>query len=159
MHPHALISHDLSTFLDAIAHISRKFFGTCQDRSLGTGSARKGVRTRCPYRRCGVDTEIPYRLFLLILCSGESVEAEFIVIGSPGIQAVHTEFPKFSTGCLSSIGGRLPHACLPPAFPIRRQDAPRTILLAQLSRAHGLFSKSASVPVQTINVSMLGSRK
>ena len=25
-------------------------------------SAKKGVRNRCPYRRCGVDTEIPYRL-------------------------------------------------------------------------------------------------
>ena len=24
-------------------------------------SAKNGVRNRCPYRRCGVDTEIPYR--------------------------------------------------------------------------------------------------
>ena len=50
------------------------------------------VRNGCPYRRCGVDTEILYRLFCLILCSGESVEAEF----SPwfgGIQAVDTELP------------------------------------------------------------------
>ena len=41
--------------------------------------ARNGVCTqatgiasnRCPYRRCGVDTEIPYRLFSVILCRGE----------------------------------------------------------------------------------------
>ena len=47
------------------------------DRSLGNGVRKNGVRNRCPYRRCGVDTEIPYRLFSLIFCSGESVEAEF----------------------------------------------------------------------------------
>ena len=29
------------------------------------------------YRRCGVDTEIPYRLFSLRLCSDESLEADF----------------------------------------------------------------------------------
>ena len=46
-------------------------------RSLGNGVPKNGVRNRCPYRRCGVDTEIPYRLLSLILCSGESVEAEF----------------------------------------------------------------------------------
>ena len=31
-------------------------------RSLGNGVHKNGVRNRCPYRRCGVDTEIPYRL-------------------------------------------------------------------------------------------------
>ena len=35
-------------------------------RSLGNGVRKNGVRNRCPYRRCGVDTEIPYRLFSLI---------------------------------------------------------------------------------------------
>ena len=30
--------------------------------SLGNGVRKNGVRNRCPYRRCGVDTEIPYRL-------------------------------------------------------------------------------------------------
>ena len=30
-------------------------------RSLGNGVRKNGVRNRCPYRRCGVDTEIPYR--------------------------------------------------------------------------------------------------
>ena len=33
-----------------------------RDRSLGNGVRKNGVRNRCPYRRCGVDTEIPYRL-------------------------------------------------------------------------------------------------
>ena len=32
------------------------------NRSLGNGVRKNGVRNRCPYRRCGVDTEIPYRL-------------------------------------------------------------------------------------------------
>ena len=31
-------------------------------RSLGNGVRKNGIRNRCPYRRCGVDTEIPYRL-------------------------------------------------------------------------------------------------
>ena len=29
---------------------------------LGNGVRKNGVRNRCPYRRCGVDTEIPYWL-------------------------------------------------------------------------------------------------
>ena len=33
-------------------------------RSLGNGVRKNGVRNRCPYRRCGVDTEILYRLSL-----------------------------------------------------------------------------------------------
>ena len=44
---------------------------------LGECRRKNGVRNRCPYRRCGVDTEIPYRLFSLMLCRGRSVEAEF----------------------------------------------------------------------------------
>ena len=32
------------------------------NRSLGNGVHENGVRNRCPHRRCGVDTEIPYRL-------------------------------------------------------------------------------------------------
>ena len=31
-------------------------------RSLGSGVRKNGVRNRCLYWRCGVDTEIPYRL-------------------------------------------------------------------------------------------------
>ena len=42
-------------------------------------------------RQCGVDTEIPYQLFSLILCRGESVEARSVV-GFGGIQAVDAEF-------------------------------------------------------------------
>ena len=30
-------------------------------RSLGNGVRKNGVRNQCPYRRCGVDTEIPHR--------------------------------------------------------------------------------------------------
>ena len=41
------------------------------------GRPRAKVRNRCPYRRFGVDTEIPYRLFSLIFCRGESGETEF----------------------------------------------------------------------------------
>ena len=69
------------------------------------------VRNRCPYRRCGVDTKIPYRLFSLILGSGELVEAE--------LTCWFRRHPRlnFRIGFLSSIGGRLPHPCLPPPFP------------------------------------------
>ena len=45
-------------------------------RSLGNGVRKNGVRNPCPYRRYGVDTEFPYRLFSLILCRGKSVEAK-----------------------------------------------------------------------------------
>ena len=64
--------------------------GDLENRSLRNGVRKNGVRNRCPYRRFGVDTEIPYRLFSLILCRGESVEAE-LVLGA--IQAVDAEFP------------------------------------------------------------------
>ena len=38
-------------------------------RSLGNGVRKNGVRNRCPYRRCGVDTEIPYQLpFWRVFC-------------------------------------------------------------------------------------------
>ena len=61
-------------------------------RSLGNGVRKNGVRNRCPYRRCGVDTEIQYRLLSLILCGVESLEAELLV-GFGGIEAIDTEFP------------------------------------------------------------------
>ena len=63
-----------------------------QSRSLGNGVRKNGVRNRCPHRRCRVNTEIPYRLFSLILCSGESLEAEF-TRWFGGIEAIDTEFP------------------------------------------------------------------
>ena len=41
-----------------------------------------------------MDAETPYRLFSLILCSGESLEAEFTRCrGFGGIEAIDTEFP------------------------------------------------------------------
>ena len=53
-------------------------------RSLGYGVRKNGVHNRCPYRRCGVDTEIPYRLpvwteFFLFLPVrvARGVDAEF----------------------------------------------------------------------------------
>ena len=53
-------------------------------RSLGNGVRKNGIRNRCPYRRCGVDTEIPYRLpfwreFCLNLqvCVASGVDTEF----------------------------------------------------------------------------------
>ena len=45
-------------------------------RSLGNRVCKNRDRNQCPYRRFGVDTEFPYRLFSLILCRGESVGAE-----------------------------------------------------------------------------------
>ena len=54
-------------------------------RSLGNGARKNGVRNRCPYRRCGVDTEIPYRLpFRREICLFLPVRA------APGVD---TEFP------------------------------------------------------------------
>ena len=70
--------------------------------SLGNGVRKNGVRNRCPYQRCGVDTEIPYRLFSLILCSGESVEAEFT---HWFLEASRQSILNFRIGFLSSIGG------------------------------------------------------
>ena len=54
-------------------------------RSLGNGVRKNGVRNRCPYRRCGVDTEVPYRLpFWKEFCLFLPVRVD------PGVD---TEFP------------------------------------------------------------------
>ena len=53
-------------------------------RSLGNGIRKNGACNQCPYRRCGVDTEIPYRppfwrefcLFLPVRVA-PGVDAEF----------------------------------------------------------------------------------
>ena len=56
------------------------------------GVRKNGVCNRSPYRRCGVDTEIPYRL--LSLFSAVAVQLRLsLVIGFGGIQAGDTEFP------------------------------------------------------------------
>ena len=81
-----------------------------------TGSAKNGVCNRCPYRRCRVDTEFPYQLFSLILCLGESVEAEL----SHWFWRHRGSMLNFRIGFLSSTGGRLPYPCLPTPFPILR---------------------------------------
>ena len=62
-----------------------------KSRSLGNGVRKNGVRDRCPYRQCWVDTEIPYRLFSLILSSGHLRLS--LLVGFGGIEAVDTEFP------------------------------------------------------------------
>ena len=85
-------------------------------RSLGNGVRKNGVRNRCPYRRCGVDTELPYRPFSLVLCRGESVEAVF----SHWFWRHTGLILNFRIGFLSSTGGRLPYPCLPTPFPILR---------------------------------------
>ena len=58
----------------AHTHNMRKQTAEKRDKHRSLGN---GVRNRYPYQQCGVDTEILYRLFSLIICSGESVEAEF----------------------------------------------------------------------------------
>ena len=56
---------------------------------------KNGVRNRCPYRRCGVDTEIPYRLpFWRHFSAGFCM---FVCI--PG------SILNFRIGSVSSIGG------------------------------------------------------
>ena len=63
------------------SHLTKVMFG----RSLGNGVRKNGVRNRCPYRRCGVDTEIPYRLpFWREFCLFLPVRMAF---------GVDTEFP------------------------------------------------------------------
>ena len=47
------------------------------DRSLGNGVCKMGSAIDGRIDDAAIDTEISYRLFSLILCSGESVEAEF----------------------------------------------------------------------------------
>ena len=54
-------------------------------RSLGNGVRKNGVRNRCPYRRCGFDTQIPYRLpFWREFCCVSLVRVD---------SGVDTEFP------------------------------------------------------------------
>ena len=75
-------------------------------RSLGVsgnGVRKTGVRNQCPHRRCGVDSEIAYRLFSLILCSRESVEATFFVVGFGGIHAFDAQFPDLTMTLRSAI--------------------------------------------------------
>ena len=72
--------------------VLRELCGGLFHRSLGNGVRKNGVRNRCPYRRCGVDTEIPYRLFSLILCLAGHLKLSLLV-GFGGIEAVDTEFP------------------------------------------------------------------
>ena len=83
---------------------------------IGNGVRGNGVRNRCPYRRWGADTEFPYRLFSLIFCRGESVEAEL----SHWFWRHRGSILNFRIGFLSSIQGRLPYPCLPTPFPILR---------------------------------------
>ena len=82
-------------------------------RSLGNGVRKNGVRNRCPYRRCGVDTEFPYRLFSLILCCGESVESHWFWRH----MGVDTEFP-YRVPIVDR--GTIAVPCLPTPFPILR---------------------------------------
>ena len=63
----------------------------------------QGIAWKKTYRRCGVDTEIPYRLLFLPVCV------------APG---VHTEFPY--RVCIVDMGGWLPRPCLPTPFLIPR---------------------------------------
>ena len=64
-------------------------------RSLGNGVRKNGVRNRCPYRRCGVDTEIPYRLLFW---------REFCLL-LPVRMAKTGSILNFRIGSVSSIGG------------------------------------------------------
>ena len=66
---------------------ARNFLKSKEDQGLGVSemaSAKNGVRNRCPYRRCGVDAEIPYRLplwrefcWLLPVRVASGVDTEF----------------------------------------------------------------------------------
>ena len=65
-------------------------------RSLGNGVRKNGIRNRCPYRRCGVDTEIPYRLpFWRKFCCVFPVRVA---------SGVDTEFP-YRVRVVDSLGG------------------------------------------------------
>ena len=81
--------------LTAIFHHVTMFSPTTRHRSLGNGVSKNGVRNRCPYRRCGVDTEIPYRApFWREFCWVLPVRVA---------SGVNTEF--FRIASVSSIGG------------------------------------------------------
>ena len=102
-------------------------------RSLGNG-----VRNRCPYRRCGVDTEIPYRLFSLISAVASQLRLSLPV----GLEASRQSILNFRIGFLSSITGRLPYPCLPTPFPFLRSVAPRQ----QNSQAGGGATATSASP-------------
>ena len=44
-----------------LGHLLETILACRWDRSLGNDVRKNGVRNRCAYRRCGVDTDIPYR--------------------------------------------------------------------------------------------------
>ena len=76
--------------------------------SLGNGVRKNGVRNRCPYRRCEVDTEIPYRLpFWREFCWVSRVRVDSLV---------DPEFPY--RGCIVDRGDDLRDPCLLTPFPI-----------------------------------------
>ena len=65
--------------------------GLDKNRSLGNGVRKNGVRNRCPYRRCGVDTEFPYRLSLSFSAVVSQLRPSCpIGFGGTGVD---TEFP------------------------------------------------------------------
>ena len=91
-------------------------------RSLGNSVRKSGVRNRCLYRRCGVDTGFPYRLLSsLIVCAGWSGEAEF----AQWFWRHRGSILNFRIGFLSSIGGRLSRRCLSPPFRLLDRPHPQ----------------------------------
>ena len=75
-----------------LAELSAELSGAiCLNRSLGNGVRKNGVRNRCPYRRCGVDTEIPYRLSPFSAVASHLRLS--VLVGFGGIEAIDTEFP------------------------------------------------------------------
>ena len=88
-------------------------------RSLGDGVRKNGVRNRCPYRRCGVDTEIRYRLlfgrefsWVLPVRVASGVDTEFpyrvrIVLPALLQKLVGEFFFDFSQGNLENLVGNL----------------------------------------------------
>ena len=84
-------------------------------RSLGNGACKNGVRNRCPYRRCGVDTEIrigfPFGENSAGFCKSVWLPESIL---------------NFRIGSVSSIGGWLPRPCLPTPFPIPRHKNYKT---------------------------------
>ena len=88
-------------------------------------SRRQRPQRQCPqsflYRRCGVDTELPYRLFSWVrICTDQTIEAEFSVqvLGIHVASGVNTEFPYrvriVDRGLIAS------RPCLPTPSPILR---------------------------------------
>ena len=82
---------------------------------LETGSAKTGVRNRCPYRRCGGRYWNSVSAFLL-----DSLQwwVTWGWVYSLFLEASRQSILNFRIGFLSWIGGRLPNPCLPTPFPI-----------------------------------------